>query len=49
MTAEFSIELKKGVAVNILITPRLFVYKGREGINLEADADNIPAVMVAIC
>ncbi len=45
MTAEFSIELKKGVAVNILITPRLYVYKGREGINLEADADNIPAVM----
>lgn len=45
MSAEFTIELKKGVAVNILITPRLFVYKGREGVTLEADGENIPAVM----
>lgn len=45
MSAEFTIELKKGVAVNILITPRLFIYKGREGVTLEADGENIPAVM----
>lgn len=45
MSAEFTIELKKGVAVNILITPRLFIYKGREGVTLEADGESIPAVM----
>lgn len=45
MAAVLVIELKKGVVVNVLITPRLFVYKGRQGLTLEADADNIPAVM----
>lgn len=45
MAAVLVIELKKGVAVNVLITPRLFVYKGRQGVTLEADGENIPAVM----
>ena len=45
MSAEFKIEIREGVAVNILITPRLFIYKGREGVTLEADGENIPAVM----
>lgn len=45
MTAEFKIEIREGVAVNILITPRLFIYKGREGVTLEADGESIPAVM----
>ena len=45
MSAVLVIELKKGVAVNVLITPRLFVYKGRQGVTLEADGENIPAVM----
>lgn len=45
MTAETEIIMRKGEAVNLLITPRLFVYKGREGITLEADGDSIPAVM----
>lgn len=45
MSAEFKIEIMEGVAVNILITPRLFIYKGREGVTLEADGENIPAVM----
>lgn len=45
MSAEFKIEIREGVAVNILITPRLFIYKGREGVTLEADGESIPAVM----
>lgn len=45
MSAEFKIEIREGVAVNILITPRLFTYKGREGVTLEADGESIPAVM----
>lgn len=45
MTAEFKIEIREGVAVNILITPRLFIYKGREGVTLEADGESLPAVM----
>lgn len=45
MSAEFKIEIMEGVAVNILITPRLFIYKGREGVTLEADGESIPAVM----
>lgn len=45
MSAEFKIEIREGVAVNILITPRLFIYKGREGVTLEADGESLPAVM----
>ena len=45
MSAEFIIEITKGVAVNVLITPRLFIYKGREGVTLEADGESMPAVM----
>lgn len=45
MSAEFKIEIREGVAVNILITPRLFIYKGREGVTLEADGESILAVM----
>lgn len=45
MSAEFKIEIMEGVAVNILITPRLFIYKGREGVTLEADGESLPAVM----
>lgn len=45
MSAEFKIEIREGVAVNILITPRLFIYKGREGVTLKADGESIPAVM----
>lgn len=45
MSAEFKIEIREGVAVNILITPRLFIYKGREGVTLEADRESLPAVM----
>lgn len=45
MLAEFKIEIMKGVVVNVLITPRLFIYKGREGVTLEADGESMPAVM----
>lgn len=45
MSAEFKIEIMKGVVVNVLITPRLFIYKGREGVTLEADGESMPAVM----
>lgn len=45
MNAERMIQLRKGEAVNLLITPRLFIYKGYEGATLEAAGDSIPAVM----
>ena len=45
MSAEIKIEIMKGVVVNVLITPRLFIYKGREGVTLEADGESMPAVM----
>lgn len=45
MEAHLKIELRKGEVVDLLVTPRLFVYRGRCGITLEADGDSIPAVM----
>lgn len=44
MGAELSITMG-GAAVDLLLTPRLFVYKGRDGVTLEADGDSLPAVM----
>lgn len=45
MEAHLRIELRKGEVVDLLVTPRLFIYRGRGGITLEADGDSIPAVM----
>lgn len=45
MGAELCITIG-GAAVDLLLTPRLFVYRGREGVTLEAaDGDSLPAVM----
>ena len=38
--AIFHIELRRGEKVAMLFTPRLYMYKGQEGITLECDAAN---------
>ena len=38
--AVFNIELRRGEKVAMLFTPRLYMYKGQEGITLECDARN---------
>lgn len=38
--AVYNIELRRGEKVAMLFTPRLYMYKGQEGITLECDARN---------
>ena len=38
--AVFNIELRRGEKVAMLFTPRLYMYKGQEGITLECDSRN---------
>ena len=40
MGAIYNIELRKGVKVAMLFTPRLYLYKGREGVTFEYEAGN---------
>ena len=40
MGAIFNIELRKGVKVAMLFTPRLYLYKGREGVTFEYERGN---------
>lgn len=40
MGAIYNIELRKGVKVAMLFTPRLYLYKGREGVTFEYERDN---------
>lgn len=40
MGAIYAIELRKGVKVEMLFTPRLYMYKGREGVTFEYETGN---------
>jgi hypothetical protein len=40
MGATYNIELRKGVKVAMLFTPRLYLYKGREGVTFEFEIGN---------
>lgn len=40
MGAIYNIELRKGVKVAMLFTPRLYLYKGREGVTFEYERGN---------
>lgn len=40
MGAIYNIELRRGVKVAMLFTPRLYLYKGREGVTFEFETGN---------
>lgn len=40
MGAIYNIELREGVKVAMLFTPRLYLYKGREGVTFEFESGN---------
>lgn len=44
MGAVFTIELRQGVAVEMLFTPRLYEFRGREGVTLEYEQGDAASV-----